>query len=157
MAAVENFGDNDNYKDLRLSGKGDYFNSGVLLINSENWIKQKISEKSIQYIHLAGDNLVWWDQDALNYSIKGKWLKLDKKFNFQEPWWNKDVDGTPIVLHFVGKIKPWHVVSENHKKLMYLRYVNKLPLSFGKVALTAYLYLGMLLRSVFNIVKIIYV
>lgn len=90
----------------------DYFNSGVILFNNQNWIKNDIFNKFISKIN-SGD-FPYPDQDVLNILLQGKVLFLPQKYNWIE--WNVDVATLASMekiqelslIHFVGDIKPWH-------------------------------------------------
>lgn len=96
--------------DLRIGPlglhSGKYFNSGVLLINVQRWVEDRVTERVIDALaHLP---LVFPDQDALNVVNEGKVLYLDNRWNAINP---KDEDdmAVPVVLrHFaIQNAKPW--------------------------------------------------
>jgi len=91
-----------------------YFNAGVLFINYELWKKDttfsKILSHSNTMINL--DTLMQHDQDILNSYFDGKFLELDKKYNFPifERFYKIDkdtIDNESFFIHYVGREKPW--------------------------------------------------
>lgn len=93
-----------------LSNK--YFNSGVLYINIDNWIKNAINDKLIETIKKY-PNLKFPDQDLLNIVLEYNCIYMDQKYNYTfdvryKP--NRYVYTIPentVFLHYVGRFKPW--------------------------------------------------
>ncbi|MBF0716052.1 glycosyltransferase family 8 protein [Gemelliphila palaticanis] len=103
-------------------GLGDYFNSGVMLINNLKWREDNISEKLIKYTNEYGKNLDLVDQSVLNIIFKDKWIKLDSEYNYQVgalfifQHHNKQEDfnnyyklskNNPLIIHYTTSHKPW--------------------------------------------------
>jgi lipopolysaccharide biosynthesis glycosyltransferase len=104
-----------------------YFNAGVLLIDCESWEKNKITEKTTNFITKYPEKLEFADQDALNYSCQEYWKEIDPKFNRQL---NKDIrkiNGESFILHYVSSMKPWHFSYVGIKKDVYKKYLKKTP------------------------------
>ena len=102
-----------------------YFNSGVLLINVQEFIGLGVKDKCLRFLEDNSD-LACPDQDALNVVCEDKVLYLDQKWNYQ---WHHSliVDGKPLMtplldyekqeyfeaasnkklIHFTSNIKPW--------------------------------------------------
>ncbi|MFP3014640.1 MAG: glycosyltransferase [Arsenophonus sp.] len=97
-----------------------YFNSGVMLINSENWYKNKITKKTINMLlgKNSSEKFIFYDQDTLNILLLNQVLFLDKKFNTQFSI-NYELGNKisfPIIndikfIHYVGPTKPWNTWS----------------------------------------------
>jgi len=93
-----------------------YFNAGVMLVNRDAWIQQKISEQSIEYI--ASHKPAFHDQSAMNYVLFRKSLELDEKYNcianMRRNWcWVKQSYGqVNRVIHFLDYPKPWDLGAE---------------------------------------------
>ncbi len=105
-----------------------YFNSGVLLINTEKWRQEKIWEKSINFIKENKDIVKYPDQDTLNHLLENNWLELNEVFNFQidkHEVLHKELDIN--ILHFVGARKPWHYLYQNPYKKYFLKHLNSSP------------------------------
>ncbi|MGR9173781.1 glycosyltransferase family 8 protein [Rhizobium sp. KDH_Rht_773_N] len=87
-----------------------YFNAGILLIDLEKWRKERISERSLDYLDRF-PTTEYSDQDALNVACDGRWKVLDRAWNFQfEP--TQAIGRIALeqklgIVHFVTNVKPW--------------------------------------------------
>jgi lipopolysaccharide biosynthesis glycosyltransferase len=88
-----------------IRAKGQYFNSGVLLINSNFWRYNGIS-KEVSSIISKDTNLgfEWADQCILNYYFQGEYGKIAPEFNSIPAEYAKN---RTRILHFAGTHKPW--------------------------------------------------
>jgi len=99
----------NNWKNLGLNPERVYFNSGVLLINTERFIRNRIAEKAMFYSLSYSDNTKacgkWeqHDQYGLNIALDNDFIKLPAKFNFGSELESIDA----IIVHFIGNGKPW--------------------------------------------------
>ncbi|MEB0233451.1 glycosyltransferase, partial [Undibacterium sp. 10I3] len=66
---------------LHLKG-GDYFNSGVMLINVQRWLAAEITQATIASILKDGKSFRFPDQDALNVVLDGRVKFIERKWNF---------------------------------------------------------------------------
>jgi lipopolysaccharide biosynthesis glycosyltransferase len=99
-----------------------YFNAGVLLIDLPRWRKERISERTLDY--LARHPLSpFSDQDALNVACDGLWKRLDLRWNFQNHYETSISDMGPMekpaVVHFVTSLKPWKPSSVSVNASLY--------------------------------------
>lgn len=87
-----------------------YFNSGVLLINSRQWIQQNCFEKIKGLCTNSTHALVCHDQSLLNLMCDGKWLELSPVWNWQYSYKNCFLTEyvSPKFIHFAGAKKLWH-------------------------------------------------
>jgi lipopolysaccharide biosynthesis glycosyltransferase len=90
-----------NYKELGLAADTKYFNSGLLLIDTEKWISQNIPEKIIKCGEDNKKHAMLADQYPLNVVFANNWLELDPKWNCKAGLDIKD----PYIMHFID-IKP---------------------------------------------------
>jgi lipopolysaccharide biosynthesis glycosyltransferase len=111
----------------RLNLQGDYyFNSGVMLINLEEWRRNDTGMKAIALVRDQPQRIKYADQDALNILIDGNFYQLDHK-------WNTLVDldqrkyptAESVIIHFVGSLKPWHSWCINEHKHIYWTYLKR--------------------------------
>ncbi|MEG9531010.1 glycosyltransferase family 8 protein [Mannheimia indoligenes] len=98
-----------------------YFNSGVMLINNQEWKKYSVDAQLLainqQYPHLT-----YSDQDALNIFFKGYWAKLPIEYNYQvdaiiELSYRRKQENlakesgylsvVPKIIHYTSQYKPW--------------------------------------------------
>jgi lipopolysaccharide biosynthesis glycosyltransferase len=92
-----------------------YFNSGVLLIDIDSYVKKYVEKRATEFCSKYGKLMRFGDQDALNVALRGDWLRLDIKYNWQGlANFDPTMPGNPIkyenngIRHFVGANKPWH-------------------------------------------------
>ena len=122
LAAVEDYmpdGDIPNAERMRAFFEGEYFNSGMLMIDVAGWKSQNIFEKAIEKTVSVGVQLKHYDQDVLNIIFANSWLSLEKKWNYisyrEEPC-------SGVVAHFIGNIKPWMRWSDKRGAKLYDHY-----------------------------------
>lgn len=94
---------------LSLNNTEYYFNSGVMLINTEEWKLNKILEKFL--IKINESNYKYPDQYVLNILLENKILYLDGKYNrFIE---NVRKNDNTTLIHYTGTPKPWKAWYNN--------------------------------------------
>lgn len=116
----------------RLELKSDYyFNSGVMLINLDNWRKMDVGRSCIELIRNRPELIQLVDQDALNKIVDGEFINLDKKWNSFVNLYAREsqVDEQSIIIHFIGSLKPWHSWCISPEKEIYWSYLRQSPWS----------------------------
>lgn len=112
-----------------------YFNSGVMVIDIDQWNKKEITEKTIYYLSENGDRIIYHDQDALNAVLYEDWEQLHPKWNMQtsliferHPAPNekyerlyKEGNEKPSIVHFTGHDKPWNTLKDHPYTNLYLK------------------------------------
>ncbi len=93
------------WQTLRLDATTPYFNAGVLVLDLDACRTAQITQAALRYLHEHHDHVYFWDQEALNAVLAGRWAPLD-------PAWNRSPgqipDGSsPHLVHFSGNLKPW--------------------------------------------------
>lgn len=107
LGAVQIPGPVDRYKDLNIPEHMGYFNAGLLLLNLRKWRANHTSDKVLHYIRNNPQKLRYMDQDALNAVLKGKWLKLHPRWNYQvHRHWHQRFK--PSIIHYTTGRKPWN-------------------------------------------------
>ncbi|MFV9997134.1 MAG: glycosyltransferase [Arsenophonus endosymbiont of Dermacentor nuttalli] len=113
-----------------------YFNSGVMLINTDKWHENKVTEKTINILldEKSKAKFIFYDQDALNISLVNHVLFLDKKFNtqFSINYELKNKPLFPIIdnvkfIHYIGPTKPWNNWSEYPSIQLFITIKTKSP------------------------------
>lgn len=93
-----------------------YFNAGVILVNVDEWRRQKIAEQCLNYI--AAHHPVFHDQAALNYVLHGKAFTLEARFNCMSnmrknwPALTQPYGKLGRLVHFLDSPKPWDLFGE---------------------------------------------
>lgn len=143
-AAVENPRVSSDYKhNLGISGDSSYFNSGVLLINLKMWRQLNVIQETMGFITQHPEKIHYVDQDALNYILEKKWLKVEPHWNAQKAFFEtsvlEDLGVTseeyhqarynPAIAHFTGggSSKPWHYDCSHPFKEEYYKYLSHTP------------------------------
>ncbi|MCR8660520.1 glycosyltransferase family 8 protein [Paenibacillus endoradicis] len=108
--------------DLGISVES-YFNSGVILFNLEKWRDNDISSQIYEYVMSPYNKRNTCDQDAFNFVLWDKWLKLDRRYNYLLTN-HIDIE-EPIVFHYAARDKPWHVLYSGKYKELFLDYEKK--------------------------------
>ena len=122
---------------LRLNLKSDkYFNAGVMAINFERWIENKIKNSLLETQTKIEDKILLWDQDVLNSYFDGNYTELDNNLNFDmtisvdnemnieySKNLSQDKINKAILLHYSGKSKPWSVKGILHPLSKYYQEI----------------------------------
>lgn len=94
-----------------------YFNSGVILfgeacadIDFLAELKAKLPPEELRRFY--------YDQDALNIVLAGRWHVLSHRWNLQNPTIT-DENKDPFIIHYTGPNKPWHIRGKTAFKPRY--------------------------------------
>lgn len=118
-----------------------YFNSGMMLIDLDNWRKADITKKTLTFLEEKEDKIIYHDQDALNGVLYEKWFPIHPKWNLQtsllferhdppnEEYKKlyKEAIQHPSIVHFTGHDKPWNSDEYNPYNEKYLKELAKSP------------------------------
>ena len=105
--------------------KMEYFNSGLLLINTKEYIKESIETKFINLM-LEHKFEVAPDQDYLNVILKGRTKLLDIGWN-KTPLWNKEFPDDQLkIVHYKLNFKPWHYEGVRYEEYFW-QYAKQTP------------------------------
>jgi lipopolysaccharide biosynthesis glycosyltransferase len=114
--------------DFFRSGEKHYFNAGVLLINTKQWIRDRVGERVLELAlnDFERERLsAFADQCLINFVVRGDFVELDKAYNWftfeprncspklleYAPTPTLHVLDKAKILHFTGHCKPWHPES----------------------------------------------
>jgi len=119
-------------KDL-VADRYPYFNSGVILIDCRRWREEHLKDAIFEWVPKNIDRIRIADQDILNALLQGRILELNRKYNlfdslYTAGWkgrWN--AGDLPVVMHFVGSVKPWDFVCGSPSDRLYFSYLNRTP------------------------------
>lgn len=132
----------DNYvKEQKEIGieEGNYFNSGVILIDVKKWNEQGISEKTADYLIKYPEKIKFVDQCALNAVLRGHWLALSSEYNFLYSYLPENFPSKKlkqfikdkVVIHFTLQ-RPWNLTCRNIMRRYYKKYLYRSPIRSGK-------------------------
>jgi lipopolysaccharide biosynthesis glycosyltransferase len=107
-----------------------YFNSGVMFMNVDRWMANKISESTVEAILKDGEDYRFPDQDALNVVLDGRAKFIDKKWNYlygligdlDADRRKLNIVGAAVFIHFAGAVKPWNDWSGHDSRDLFARY-----------------------------------
>lgn len=114
------------YAALGFDATAKYFNAGVMVIDLERWRAEEVESRAFAYLHRYRDDVYFWDQEALNVALRGRWEEL-------APDWNRQTTTGPAstgattparILHFSGYLKPWRYRSSSHHHDLYFSYLD---------------------------------
>lgn len=103
--------DTDLAKQLSSDRDTPYFNSGVLLVQVDQWRQQAITEQCLKY--LSTNKAKYHDQTALNYVLHRIASVLPRQFNLRtnarENWpiLKAPLGNINSLIHFIDYPKPW--------------------------------------------------
>lgn len=123
------------YERLVYPKKKGYFNAGVLLINLEYWRNHHLLSVFKDFMVHHADQIVYHDQDVLNYILKDYKIELPITYNLQTGflWTEKNYDAkyyqevdktihNPAILHFNGAKKPWQKSCRHPYRSTFFKY-----------------------------------
>lgn len=87
---------------------GKYFNDGIMLVDTNEWEKQQITERCFSYQCEPPERFLGQSQDVLNLVFDGQNYFLPKQYNMYGGG-SRD-QGDSIFVHWTGRRKPWQMV-----------------------------------------------
>lgn len=124
---------------LKIAPDRFYFGAGVMLMNLNKMRKDQVVEKYFQFAIEYPEAIIWSDQDVLNGVLNSSIKYVHPKFNmnyYVEPdilratWGHKEVKeakNNPVVIHYIGTIKPWHYISYHPRTSLWWKYLRMTP------------------------------
>ncbi|CEN55999.1 glycosyltransferase family 8 protein [Candidatus Methylopumilus turicensis] len=140
LAAVEEPGFFTRHNDLEMDLNAKYFNSGVMLLNLNAWRKNEVRKRVLEFVRRKPEAIQYVDQCGLNSIVNGNWLSVSPKYNMQNAILDMekharnahydfdDIDyavTSPVVIHFTGSSKPWHLLNKHPFKKKYWNYLRQ--------------------------------
>ncbi len=121
------------YDELGIEPGAPYFNAGMMVIDLAAWRASDVSKRALDHLKNFGHRVFFWDQEALNAVLAGKWQRLDPLWN-----WSANLDRLSAgsngnarkpdpdrIVHFNGNIKPWRVNAGRNLDIAYFRVVDE--------------------------------
>jgi len=108
-----------------------------MVVNLNSWRKYSISKLAIDFVYKYQELRKCHDQDGFNFAIRGRWLRISKRWNPRPYNEIKDKNGREVTLlknevyrkglaylvHFSGSDKPWFYTSNHPMKKLYWKYL----------------------------------
>ena len=128
------------YKELGIPEKNKYFNSGVLVMNLQEWRKRNITAKVCNYLTENREQVIYHDQDGLNAILWDSWLELPTDWNVMsylfitehkhqvinmEKETVEQLRRNPKIVHFTGWKKPWIEECVHPYASLYRKYAQE--------------------------------
>jgi lipopolysaccharide biosynthesis glycosyltransferase len=99
------------HAELGLPPDTPYLNAGVMLVDLELWREHNVGPRALAWVHQNWRATRWYDQDALNAVLSGRWSPLDARWQVQPRLASlqltADAVGDAWIIHFSGRLKPW--------------------------------------------------
>jgi lipopolysaccharide biosynthesis glycosyltransferase len=83
-----------------------YFNSGVMLVDLNQWRSEQIEKQCLDLITKPSGLYRWWDQTILNHLLRGRIQFLTQEWNWQSEEISES-GGMPYIMHYTTGMKPW--------------------------------------------------
>lgn len=114
------------------------FNSGLLLIQPERWAAEHVAERVTQWISENQDQLIYRDQDGINFVLNKRIKPLPPQWNMEarhyheswmgiSNWWDQEAKDKKLILHYTGQCKPWKRWVHVPKQVAYYKYLTSTP------------------------------
>jgi lipopolysaccharide biosynthesis glycosyltransferase len=127
------------FRELGFVESTKYFNAGVLLVNLERWRADHVGEAAIRYAEDNYQRLRFWDQEALNAVLAGRWLELPLNWNLTiltrdfpppdkvpcSPDEYETLVSGPRITHFLSSVKPWHPACLHPRTHVFFEYLDR--------------------------------
>lgn len=90
-----------------------YFSDGLMWIDINEWIKEKITERVFSYQGADPHRFKGQTQDLLNLVVEGNMKPIPNLFHHK----NKDFSVQGVLIHYSGRDKPWELVLDQDDEL----------------------------------------
>lgn len=116
-----------------------YFNAGVTLLNLKELRAIDLLEKVAVFTRAHYNVIAAPDQDSLNHICQGRTLYIHPRYNMnysvekdvaRRVWGReqvKEAKASPTIIHFIGPIKPWSVLSVHPQRKKWWKTLKKTP------------------------------
>jgi lipopolysaccharide biosynthesis glycosyltransferase len=110
---------------LKFAPLQSYFNAGVILFNLRGFRAEFDSQALIDFGEQHKKDMKLWDQDILNIHFNNRWKPLPAGYNaFEKLQYSIQ---RPVIIHYTGNRKPWHLICHSPLKMDYWRVLKKTP------------------------------
>ncbi|MFM8981041.1 MAG: glycosyltransferase family 8 protein [Planctomycetia bacterium] len=127
LGAVPDGGEDMPWQALGLAAEGDYINSGVLLLDLDAWRRHGLVEACEQFLATSPHLVRYMDQDVVNAVARGHVAQLGVEWNWMHHHPGARAERDPAVVHYAGKVKPWHYRCEHPWRGLYAQHLARTP------------------------------
>lgn len=126
-------------REIGIPNNEHYFNAGVILMNIDRMRKENMQHTFLTHLSQHINQLRTCDQDVLNATMWKDIVHFPPIYNYNY-WTEKDIaqqlyssqelealKKNPIVIHYIGPVKPWHYKSIHPKKTLWWHYLKQTP------------------------------
>lgn len=116
-----------------------YYNAGILLLNLTALRRVDLAGQMNLFTQKNFGRISAPDQDFLNYICQKKTLYIPPKYNMNyalekdiiaKIWDKKEVKEaktSPVIVHYIGPIKPWSILSMHPQRKLWWKYLKETP------------------------------
>ena len=137
-----------NKKLIGLTASEPYYNAGVILFNLDMIRRDRMRDRFLKYYQDRNGELLYNDQDIINYCCKGRIRRLSHAYNLspnlayfprhfikslQPAYYCEDareykrILAKPIIIHYMGDERQWIRGNYNAYKKMFEKYRDNSP------------------------------
>ena len=116
------------WKQVGLASDSPYFNAGAMVVDLDQWRRQRITVRVAEFIDRHRDRLNQYDQDGLNAILAGAWTELDPRWQCHprlEHALGVRLASDPFIVHFSGRLKPWLYNAGHPLDRLYFDVLNR--------------------------------
>lgn len=110
--------------EIDFSDEDLYINAGAILFNLPKMRQDKISQKLLTLTAEYAEKIKYQDQDIINLAFRDKIKEVDSIYNFATANAKKEKNKrkSAVIIHYTGRIKPWHNESTHKLKKLWFKY-----------------------------------
>lgn len=101
-----------------------YINSGVMIIDLDQWRLRSIEQEIKELVHRSRMNLACYDQTILNYLLRHDIGLLPMSWNWQGRLLSEAQAASAKIIHFITPKKPWFWWSDDDRFCLWRAFYN---------------------------------
>jgi lipopolysaccharide biosynthesis glycosyltransferase len=120
------------YAEIGIESNAPYFNAGMMVVDVDAWRRDDVAGKGLDYLKRFRESVFFWDQEALNAALAGRWTEIEPRWNWSanldrlsRPSDRPDARSVEArIVHFNGSLKPWLVDDSDGLGIPYFEYLD---------------------------------
>ena len=120
------------FEELGIDPASPYFNAGIMVVNTIQWRASRVAAGALDYLKRFRQRVVFWDQEALNAMLAGRWREIEPRWNWSANLDRLSNNGTPPhqendgqrIVHFSGNLKPWVIRESTDANALYFHTID---------------------------------